>query len=338
MRSALQRPLVELGVEIERALVEVLLGQWRRPGGRWLGQWSLCKCVWITVLTCSGTHVNSYEAYDIMLELKERADIILPLHEPRFAAELRASGKPLIGIQINNPRQLHSGGTWLKPTSAQRTARRIRKAGGIPIFLPSAADPKQIDRVLASIDHLVLLGGADITPSLYGKKTTHAVHCNLRRDRYELTLVRKAMARGLGIDGICRGMQLLNVAAGGTLHQDLHKDGVTRRLHRGPFGLSIPHRVTLATDSAVRQAAGTRRLRAPSFHHQGLDRIGRGLRVTGRAPDGVAEVLESADGRIRGYQFHPERSRTRSSGAIFADMVRRAAAARPPAQPQRSCR
>jgi putative glutamine amidotransferase len=242
--------------------------------------------------------------------------------------DLRRQGKPLIGVQINDLDDLYTGNR-LRPSGAQQTARHIRRAGGIPVFLLPAGNPKLIDRQLASIDHLVLLGGADIDPSLYGRRKTHAVRVKPRRDRYELQLVRRAMAKGLGIDGICRGMQLLNVAAGGTLHQDLHKDRATRKWHRfklGSFSMSLPHSITLDPGSATHRVLGNSRFRAMSFHHQGLDRIGRGLQVTGRARDGIAEVLESNDGRLRGYQFHPEKSWSSASNAIFADMVKRAAA------------
>ena len=250
---------------------------------------------------------------------------------PQSLYELRRQGKPLIGVQINNVEDLYTG-SWLRPSGAQRVARRIRRAGAIPVFLPPVGDPAFIDRTLASIDHLVLLGGADVDPALYGRSTTHAVHVKPRRDRYEVQLVRRALAKGIGIDGICRGMQLLNVAAGGTLYQDLHKDGATRKWHRlklgSWLGLSIPHSIALDPGSATRRIVGRSRVRAPSFHHQGLDRIGRGLRVTGRSSDGIAEVLESVDGRVRGYQFHPEKGWGPACRAIFTDMVQRAAAYR----------
>jgi len=241
---------------------------------------------------------------------------------------LRRSGKPLIGIQLNHLEDLTGGRAGAESTGALPVARAIKRAGGIPLFLPPGYETGKIDRLLSSVDHLVLLGGADVHPKLYGKKVTHARNLKLGRDRYEVALVRRALDRGMGIDGICRGMQLLNVAAGGTLYQDIHKDGATRQPHRKGSGYQR-QLVRLERGSATGKAIGADKLWARSMHHQAVRRVGKGLCVIGRSCDGLPELVEGrgAAGRgaaVRGYQFHPERSRSPAARAIFSDLVRRA--------------
>ncbi len=235
----------------------------------------------------------------------------------RPASELRADGRPVIGIQLNLLSSLLGGddGAW----GATRVAAAVRRAGGTPVFLPPGASPSQIDRVLASIDHLILSGGDDVHPKLYRRPLTHAIEPDLARDRYERRLISRAIHRGLGVDGICRGAQLLNVRYGGTLFQDLRKDHATERSHR-----ATRHPVSLEAGSATALALGATRLSALSAHHQAAERIGRGLRVVGRSPDGIAEAFEAEGGQVRGYQFHPEASRGAASRALFADLVARA--------------
>jgi putative glutamine amidotransferase len=234
--------------------------------------------------------------------------------------QLRRTGKPVVGIQLNHLEDLSSSG-------APHVARAIKRNGGIPVFLPPGYETARIGQLLGSIDHLVLLGGADVHPKLYGQKVTHARNLKLGRDRYEVKLVQQAMARGMGIDGICRGMQLLNVAAGGTLYQDIHLDGATRQPHKGRNGGYRRQLVRLEGGSRTARAAGATKMWTRSVHHQAVRQLGRDLCVVGRSCDGLPEVIEGFGGRVRGYQFHPERSRSPTNKAIFRDMVRRAARA-----------
>jgi putative glutamine amidotransferase len=235
----------------------------------------------------------------------------------RPAEELRRGGRPVIGIQLNLLSSLLGGadGSW----GATRVAAAVRRAGGTPVFLPPGGSLAQIDRLLDQVDHLVLSGGDDVHPRLYGQPITHALDLDLNRDRYERRLLSRAIHRGLGVDGICRGAQLLNVKLGGTLFQDLLADHATSVSHRG-----TRHAVVLDRTSFTAQAIGKTRLVGLSAHHQATERVARGLRVAGRSPDGIVEVVESPDGQVRGYQFHPEASRGASSRAIFAGIVSRA--------------
>jgi putative glutamine amidotransferase len=238
--------------------------------------------------------------------------------------DLRRSGKPVIGIQLNSLETLTGGRAAAEESGALRVARAVRRAGGVAVFLPAGYDRARIPGLLSSVDHLVLLGGDDVHPRLYGQKITYAGGLRLERDRYEVALVRAALARHLGIDGICRGMQLLNVAAGGTLFQDIHKDGATRQAHSRP-GFKVRRQlVRLEGQSASSCAIGGQQLWTLSVHHQAVRRAGDGLRVVGRSCDGLPEVIEGRSGAVRGYQFHPERSRSAPARAIFRDIVRRA--------------
>ena len=230
--------------------------------------------------------------------------------------------RPVIGIQLNAVDQM----LGRRVTAAQRVAGHVRRAGGEPVFLPPGYSASKAGALLDRIDHLVLLGGDDVHPSLYGQKVTHARDLNRVRDRYEHRLVIQALTRRLGIDGICRGMQLLNVVAGGTLHQDILLDRATLRPHRTQRGKIVRHQVLLDGKGETARCVGRGCMVVKSLHHQAVKRLGRGLRVTGRSRDGLVEVVESRGGRVRGYQFHPEASRSASSRAIFRGMVRRAAA------------
>lgn len=204
-------------------------------------------------------------------------------------------------------------GVWddeaaLLPRSYLRT---VAAAGGTPIMLPpDPATTAEPDRVLDLIDGLILAGGADVDPSRYGAaahpQTTGTVP---ERDDFEIALLRRAWERDIPALGICRGMQVMNVARGGTLLQHLpdslgHAD---HRRVRGTFDGS-DHDVRLEEGSLAARAAGEARHATKSHHHQGIDRLGEGLVVTGHATlDELPEAIE--DPRLTyalGVQWHPE--------------------------------
>jgi putative glutamine amidotransferase len=188
----------------------------------------------------------------------------------------------------------------------------IRRAGGMALLLaPDPALTAEPDEALDVIDGLVLAGGADIDPGSYGAEPDPAtVDPVPERDVFEIALTRRAIERGIPFLGICRGMQLLNVALGGTLHQHLperfgHHDHLKAR---GSFD-GADHDVRLATGSLAARAAGELLHGTKSHHHQGVDRIGDGLVVTGHAViDDLPEALELPDapGWVLGVQWHPE--------------------------------
>ena len=187
----------------------------------------------------------------------------------------------------------------------------VQRAGGLAVMLPpdpvATEDPGQL---LGLIDGLVLAGGADIDPSSYGQEahpnTTGTVP---QRDAFEIALVRAAIERDMPVLGICRGMQLLNVARGGTLIQNL-PDEVGHEDHRrvpGSFD-GADHDVRLTPGSLAARAAGETVHVTKSHHHQAIDALGQGLEITGRSTlDDLPEAIEAPDRRfVLGVQWHPE--------------------------------
>jgi putative glutamine amidotransferase len=184
----------------------------------------------------------------------------------------------------------------------------IERAGGIPVIVPLLR-PDAIGALLDRVDGVCLPGGPDVQPSAYGAEP----HPELgptepRVDAVELALVRAADRRRLPILGICRGMQLLNVARGGTLHQHLPDVVGAGTQHRQPEHGSVPtHRIETAPHSRLRVALGGPALEVNSFHHQAVQKLGRGLVATAWAQDGTIEAIESPGERlVVGVQWHAE--------------------------------
>jgi putative glutamine amidotransferase len=220
---------------------------------------------------------------------------------------------PAIGICAAIERV--SWGVWneYEVTLAPRTyVSAVQRAGGLGIVLPpDPAVVEQPDLLLDRIDALILAGGADIDPSNYGAEP----HPETRgtwpeRDRFELALARRALERDLPLLGICRGMQLLNVALGGTLDQHL-PESVGNEVHRAVGGTFGEHHVRLAPDSLACSAAGTEGFVVWSHHHQGVQQVGEGLRVSGwSVEDDLVEAIELPGNRFAlGVVWHPEEDR-----------------------------
>jgi putative glutamine amidotransferase len=184
----------------------------------------------------------------------------------------------------------------------------IERAGGIPVIVPLLR-PDAIAALLDRVDGVCLPGGPDVQPSAYGEEP----HPQLgptepRVDAVELALVKAADRRGLPILAICRGMQVLNVARGGTLHQHL-PDVVGERLeHRQPeHGSITTHRVETAPHSRLRATLGGPALEVNSFHHQAIKALGDNLAATAWAQDGTIEAVEQTGERlVLGVQWHAE--------------------------------
>lgn len=222
-----------------------------------------------------------------------------------MANELR----PLIGIpgrSIVDPKTgFTSSGIPTTYTQA------VERAGGAPILIPLYLSEETLYAIYSRLDGLLLAGGVDVHPREFGEPVLpECGEIDEARDAVELRLTRWALAEGQPILGICRGIQLLNVAAGGSLYQDIATQVGTPQNHKhrpgDPYDLRV-HAVEIQPDSRVAQILGTTRLEVNSLHHQALKRIAPGLRVSARAPDGIVEAVEAEDGRfILGVQFHPE--------------------------------
>ncbi len=194
----------------------------------------------------------------------------------------------------------------------------VQRTGAIAVLLP--VDERAPLELLGRIDALLLIGGADIDPEVYGAAREPATEATYpERDRFEIALILAAIERGLPVLGICRGMQILNVAYGGTLAQDLlSADG--EHPHRRSIGSfrGAEHVVTLTPGSLAARAAGEEFHMVHCHHHQAVGEVGEGLLVSARAEDGVIEALEAADGSwTLGVQWHPEANeRTRLFQAL----------------------
>jgi putative glutamine amidotransferase len=203
----------------------------------------------------------------------------------------------------------------------------VQQAGGLAVMIPPDGelvdDPEQ---VLELIDGLMLAGGADIDPSSYAQEPhPQTVDTVPERDVFEIALARAAIARDMPVLGICRGMQLINVACGGTLVQHL-PDHLGHEEHRRVLGSfdGADHDVVLSDGSLAARAAGEVEHATKSHHHQGVDRLGEGLLVTGVSTlDDLPEALELPDRRfVLGVQWHPEADPASNVVGAFVEAAR----------------
>ncbi len=188
----------------------------------------------------------------------------------------------------------------------------VLAAGGVPVMLP-LFDPERypiVDDQLEGVDALVLTGGQDIDPSRYGQERRPECGESLPvRDAYDLRLLEAARSRGIPVLAICRGFQLVNVAGGGTLVQDLPTDRPSEVAHWQSGAPDQPtHTVSVTPGGLLAQAVGEVDLAVVSYHHQGVDQLGRGLVVEATAPDGLVEAVRAEQGWLLAVQWHPEMS------------------------------
>lgn len=216
-------------------------------------------------------------------------------------------------------------GPWDQPAAvvAADYIRQVQRAGGIAVVLPPHdGDPGPL---LDALDGVMLTGGNDIEAAAYGAEPhPEAEMADVARDAWEADLIRAAIERDLPMLGICRGMQVMNVAYGGTLTQHLPESHGTEA-HRRTTGTfeGNDHLVHLDAGSLAARAAGETTHSVPSHHHQAVDVVGQGLVLSGRsADDGVAEAIEMPGCRFAlGVQWHPEAD---PSSTVIAAFVRAA--------------
>ncbi|MCK7628143.1 gamma-glutamyl-gamma-aminobutyrate hydrolase family protein [Streptomyces sp. RS10V-4] len=210
------------------------------------------------------------------------------------------SAPPLIGISTYQEEA--RWGVWTLPAALVPAGypRLVHRAGGLAALLPPG-DPETAAAAVARLDGLVIAGGADIAPDRYGAAPDPRTGPPARdRDAWELALIEAALAARVPLLGICRGLQLLNVALGGTLVQ--HLDG-----HAGPPGLFGRHEITPVPGTLL-AAALPAPVSVPTYHHQAVDRLGRGLVASAHAADGTIEAIELPDAPALtlAVQWHPE--------------------------------
>jgi putative glutamine amidotransferase len=206
-------------------------------------------------------------------------------------------------------------------------ADAVQRAGGLAILLPP--DPRAVedpDETLDLLDGLILAGGSDVDPAGYGAERHPAtVDTNPARDAFEIALAGRAIERDMPFLGICRGMQVLNVARGGSLLQHLPESHGHEDHRRNPGSFEgADHLVRLADGSLAARAAGEQTHRTLSHHHQAIDRVGEGLVVTGHSDlDDLPEAIELPDRRyVLGVQWHPEADETSCLVGSLVDEAR----------------
>lgn len=185
----------------------------------------------------------------------------------------------------------------------------IHQAGGLPLVLP-ISDPEDAVSYIQQIDKLLLAGGYDITPQLYNEEPHPKLKAtSLARDTFEIALTKEAIRQGKPIFAVCRGMQLVNIALGGTLYQDLslYADWQVKHDMAPTYPEFGNHSIEIAENSLLSTVL-QRSLQVNSYHHQIIKRLAAPLKAVAWAQDGVIEAVENTDyaGRILGVQWHPE--------------------------------
>jgi putative glutamine amidotransferase len=218
--------------------------------------------------------------------------------------------KPLIGITVwKRTLDTYYGPDNLQTLSTYYTDS-IVAAGMVPMLFPSSLDPDEAPRLVSAVDGVLLSGGDDIDPSTYGEEITHSTKVSSEADRFEIAVVEAARAEGKPLLAICRGLQLLNVALGGTLSQEVTTEGgVHEPVSRDHEEMNARrHTVTLEDGSILSRLYGASEVKVNSLHHQGLARISPELVVEGRTDDGLVEAARwGGDWWAVGVQWHPER-------------------------------
>ena len=212
-------------------------------------------------------------------------------------------------------------------------AQAVERAGGVPLVVAPLASLAHAEAVIEGCDGLLLTGGEDVDPARYGATRHPSVEViNPERDATEIELIDAAHARGVPVLAVCRGVQILNVAFGGTLVQDIptERPGPIDHDPAGSRAARV-HAIELEPGSRLAAALGATHLDVNSFHHQAADRVGEGLRATAWSPDGLIEGLEwtGDDGWWAvAIQWHPEEmvlgSEPAPDAGLFAEFVRRA--------------
>jgi putative glutamine amidotransferase len=230
---------------------------------------------------------------------------------------------PLIGVSTSitvgaNPERAYVNSAYL---------HAVQQAGGVPVLLPPQLSSASMRRLADDLQGLLLTGGGDMDPARFGE-TPHATLYDVApsRDTLETSVLHVALGRGLPVLAVCRGLQVLNVALGGSLHQDVGTDPGTQMPHGQKEPRDQPtHKVKLTPGCRLATTLGADELEVNSMHHQAIKRLGRGLTAVAWAPDQIVEGAEIGDPSrfVLGVQWHPEELVGHSEPArrLFAALV-----------------
>ena len=228
---------------------------------------------------------------------------------------------PFIGItcDVQIPKQ---GPSAYELLCDHRYPASVRRAGGYPVLLPIARRETVIRRYLDGIDGLIIVGGDDVHPKLYGEEPRDGTGTVfVPRLRFERSLYRGARRRDLPILGICYGMQLINVLEGGSLFQDIRRDAQSPRDHQDKARPNHPVRIEKGT--RLRKILGRASISVHSDHHQAVSRVAPGFHPVAFAPDGIIEAIEADSDRLLAVQWHPERTLdSDASRRLFRSFIR----------------
>ena len=211
------------------------------------------------------------------------------------------SNKPLIGISL--------GWSGTKNSVSNTYINSVLMNGGVPYLIPVTDNVEVLRQIVSELDGIIFTGGEDFAPAYFGEEEhEHLGEVNVTRDTYDLTLFKLALNRNIPTLGICRGLQLINVAMGGSLYQDLPSEKPSDIDHyQDESGTIGTHSVSVVEGSAMHQILGEKEVQVNTFHHQAIKKLAPGLKIVGWANDSVPEMIEAYPSRnILGTQFHPE--------------------------------
>jgi len=212
--------------------------------------------------------------------------------------------KPLIGITLS----MDTDQSYHR--TSEENVQAIVRAGGIPVLLPNLETEQEIEELSNTLDGLYATGGDDINPILYGEEPIEKLGVTVpKRDHFELTIIKQFLSKGKPFLGVCRGMQMLNVATGGDLYQDIHSKHDQKLIQHTQKTLLKygAHFVDISTDSLLYKIIGKDKITVNSLHHQSCRNIDDSFQVSGKASDGIVESIESKKHDFAlGIQWHPE--------------------------------
>jgi putative glutamine amidotransferase len=243
----------------------------------------------------------------------------------------RIANSPIIGITCSME---HQDKNRTYPTAyafdymKRNYYKAVERSGGVAVLLPNTERRGLVDRYLKLVDGLLISGGNDVDPAFYGeRKKARNLSITRERDAFEIALVRRAKKRGVPIFAICRGMQLVNVAFGGSLYQDFRlRKGFLDHTLQGSAVYSKRHPVIIQENSSLFGIIKRRKIMVNTSHHQMVKQLAPGFAATAwSARDDVIEAIEPKDKRpLLCVQWHPELMRDKGSGVLFNWLIRSA--------------